>query len=110
MHYHAIYCNHTTDVLQLTDTATRWQVGDKLVDYNEGFRMVLVTRIPDPELPPCAAALLCEVNFTVTRSGLEGQLLGVTIQHEQPELERAKSEMLAKEEAFKVPTAAQRLL
>jgi ATP-binding dynein motor region len=64
--------------------------------------MVLVTRIPDPELPPCAAALLCEVNFTVTRSGLEGQLLGVTIQHEQPELERAKSEMLAKEEAFKV--------
>jgi dynein heavy chain 2, cytosolic len=69
--------------------------------------MVLVTRIPDPELPPCAAALLCEVNFTVTRSGLEGQLLGVTIQHEQPELERAKSEMLAKEEAFKV---LQRLL
>lgn len=36
------------------------------------------------------------------RSGLEGQLLGVTIQHEQPELEKAKSEMLRQEEGFKV--------
>ena len=36
------------------------------------------------------------------RSGLEGQLLGVTIQHEQPELEKAKSEMLREEEGFKV--------
>ncbi len=36
------------------------------------------------------------------RSGLEGQLLGVTIQHEQPELEKAKSEMLQQEEGFKV--------
>ncbi|KAG5188873.1 dynein heavy chain, N-terminal region 2-domain-containing protein [Tribonema minus] len=81
----------------------RWvvQVGDRSVDYNEGFRMVLVTRRPAPDLPPCAAALLAEVNFTVTRSGLEGQLLGATIQHEQPELEKAKSDMLAKEEAFK---------
>lgn len=35
------------------------------------------------------------------RSGLEGQLLGVTIQHEQPELEKAKSEMLRQEEGFK---------
>lgn len=36
------------------------------------------------------------------RSGLEGQLLGVTIQHEQPELEKAKSVMLRQEEGFKV--------
>lgn len=38
----------------------------------------------------------------IPRSGLEGQLLGVTIQHEQPELEKAKSEMLRQEEGFKV--------
>jgi dynein heavy chain 2, cytosolic len=36
-------------------------VGDKTIDYNENFRMVLVTRDPDPELPPDAAALLIEV-------------------------------------------------
>ena len=47
-----------------------------------------------------------EVNFTVTKSGLEGQLLGVTIQNEQPELEQQKSKLLKQEEDFKVQLAA----
>ena len=85
----------------------RWviNIGDKTIDYNEGFRMYLVTRHPSPEIPPDASALLTVVNFTVTRSGLEGQLLGIAIQHEQPELEKAKGEMLRKEEDFKVQLA-----
>jgi dynein heavy chain 2 len=45
------------------------------------------------------------VNFTVTRAGLEGQLLGVTLQHEKPELEQRKSELLQKEEGLKVELA-----
>ena len=61
-------------------------VGEKLVDYNENFRVFLATRNPFPDLPPDASAIVTEVNFSVTRSGLEGQLLGVTIKHEQPEL------------------------
>jgi dynein heavy chain 2 len=86
----------------------RWvvRVGDKVVDYNENFRMFLVTRNPHPDLPPDAAALVAEVNFTVTKSGLEGQLLGVTIQNEQPELEQQKSKLLKQEEDFKVQLAA----
>jgi dynein heavy chain 2 len=85
----------------------RWviTIGDKTIDYNEGFRMYLVTRHPAPEIPPDASALLTIVNFTVTRSGLEGQLLGIAIQHEQPELEKAKGEMLRREEDFKVQLA-----
>ena len=118
-------------------------VGDKTVDYNENFRMYLVTRNPTPDIPPDAASLvtqvrrallylseharppsrrvirpclflllpvitphLVQVNFTVTRSGLEGQLLGLAIQHEQPELEREKGEMLKREEDFKLQLAA----
>jgi dynein heavy chain 2 len=80
-------------------------VGDKVIDYNEGFRMYLVTRNPQPDIPPDAAALVTTVNFTVTRSGLEGQLLGLAIQHEQPKLEKEKGEMLKKEEDFKVQLA-----
>ena len=82
------------------------QIGDKVIDFNEKFRLFLATRNPDPDIPPDAASMITEVNFTVTRSGLEGQLLGVTIQNEQPELEQQKSEMLAKEEDFKVQLAA----
>lgn len=37
------------------------------MDYNENFRLFMVTRNPKPELPPDASALVCEVNFTVTR-------------------------------------------
>jgi dynein heavy chain 2 len=77
-------------------------IGDKLVDYNENFRMYLVTRNPTPDLAPDAASLVIQINFTVTRSGLEGQLLGIALQHEQPELEKIKSEMLRKEEDFKI--------
>ena len=53
-------------------------------------------------LPPNTACLVTRVNFTVTRAGLEGQLLGVTLQYEKPELEHRKSELLQKEEALKV--------
>ena len=35
-------------------------------------------------------------------SGLEGQLLGVTIQHEKPELEKQKSTLLAAEDELKI--------
>ena len=81
------------------------QVGDKTVDYNESFRMYLVTRNPYPVIPPSAASIISEVNFTVTRSGLEGQLLGLVIQHEQPELEKQKSHLLQVEEDLKVQLA-----
>ena len=38
----------------------------------------------------------------MTLSGLEEQLLGVTIKHEQPELEQQKSTLLAAEDALKL--------
>ena len=82
------------------------QIGDKQVDFNMQFRMYLVTRNPRPHLPPDTKAIITEVNFSVTRAGLEGQLLGVTLQSEKPELEKQKSEMLQKEEECKVQISA----
>ncbi|GBG84147.1 hypothetical protein CBR_g38121 [Chara braunii] len=74
----------------------RWtvQIGEKIVDYNDNFRLYLVTRDPTPDIPPSASALVVRTDFTITRSGLEGQLLGLTLQHEQPELESQKSALL----------------
>ena len=42
------------------------------MDFNDTFRLYLVTRNPEPYLPPDARSLLAVANFTVTRSGLEG--------------------------------------
>ncbi len=64
-------------------------IGDKLVDFSEQFKLYLVTRNPNIDIPPDVKPLVSAVNFSVTRSGLEGQLLGVTIRHEKPKLEQA---------------------
>jgi hypothetical protein len=54
---------------------TRLCAGDKLVDWNDSFRLFLVSRSPAAlaELPPDAAPLVTVANFTVTRGGLEGE-------------------------------------
>lgn len=67
----------------------RWtvQIGDKTIDYNESFRLFLCTRDSFIQVPPNTSSLITLVNFTVTKSGLEGQLLSITINFEQPELE-----------------------
>ena len=47
-------------------------------------------------------AITTLVNFTTTRAGLTGQLLAATIQHEKPELESKKTELLRTEEDYKI--------
>ena len=81
------------------------QIGDKQIDYNESFRLYLCTRDSSIDISSYAKAVLTFVNFTVTRSGLEGQLLSLILNHEQPELEKKKTEMLAREEQLKVQLA-----
>ncbi|ORC91608.1 putative dynein heavy chain [Trypanosoma theileri] len=78
------------------------QVGNKQVDWQDTFRIMLFTRRTDLLLPPGGAGLVLEVNFSVTRFGLENQLLGVTIQHERPELEEQRVELVKKEENLKL--------
>ena len=54
------------------------------------------------QLPPNISDLVQTVNFTVTKSGLEGQLLSITINFEQPELEARKTQLLEEEERLKI--------
>jgi dynein heavy chain 2 len=77
------------------------QVGDKMVDYNEDFRLFLSTRSPNPSIAANAQAIVTEVNFTVTKAGLSGQLLAATIEHETPALEEQKTALLREEESLK---------
>uniref|UniRef100_H2M4S9 Cytoplasmic dynein 2 heavy chain 1 n=1 Tax=Oryzias latipes TaxID=8090 RepID=H2M4S9_ORYLA len=44
------------------------QIGDKVIDYNEDFRLFLATRNPSLFIPPDAASVVTEVNFTTTRA------------------------------------------
>lgn len=81
------------------------QIGEKAVDYNPAFRMFLTTRDQFVEIHAHAQPLVANVNFTVTKSGLEGQLLSITINFEQPELESRKTQLLEEEERLQIQLA-----
>jgi len=72
------------------------------VDYNSEFKLYITTRNTSPNMMPDAVAITTIVNFTTTRAGLTGQLLAATLQHEKPELEAKKTELLRTEEDFKI--------
>ncbi|KPI89860.1 putative dynein heavy chain [Leptomonas seymouri] len=88
----------------LTSTGSKQvvQVGNKVVEWQDTFRIFLFSRQSEVRLSPSAAALVTEVNFSVTSLGLEGQLLGVTLQRERPELEQQKVELLKNEEGLQL--------
>lgn len=68
-------------------------LGNKDVDYDPSFRMYLTTRISNPKFDPSIFARAMVINYTVTQSGLEDQLLSVVVRAERPDLE-AQREML----------------
>ena len=81
------------------------QLGDKMIDYNESFKLYLTTRNPLPDITPDAGGITTKVNFTTTRAGLAAQLLATTINNEKPQLETRKTELLKSEEDLKVQLA-----
>ncbi|KAA6401027.1 MAG: putative Dynein heavy chain [Streblomastix strix] len=77
-------------------------IGEKLVEVDEKFALFLITRNPQPSLGPDSRGVVSVISFTVTRAGLEAQLLSMTIQAEMPTLEQQRSELLSKEESLRI--------
>ena len=50
-------------------------IGEKIIDYNPEFKLLLLTRNPVINIAPNEAGFLSCVNFTVTKSGLEGNFI-----------------------------------
>jgi len=81
------------------------KLGDKIVDIHDNFKFYLSTRNPFIEISSNIFSSLTVVNFTVTKSGLESLLLGLTIDIEKPELERKKNEILELQDKIKLELA-----
>ncbi|XP_045466201.1 dynein axonemal heavy chain 10 [Harmonia axyridis] len=71
-------------------------LGDKEVDWDPNFRLYMTTKFANPLFNPSVYAIASVINYTVTLSGLEDQLLSVVVRNERPDLEEQR-EMLISE-------------
>ena len=66
------------------------KIGDKECEYHPSFRLILHTKLANPHYQPETQAQCTLINFTVTRDGLEDQLLADVVGMERPDLEELK--------------------
>lgn len=78
------------------------KMGDKEVEYNPDFKLILHTKLANPHYKPEMQAQTTLINFTVTRDGLEDQLLAEVVSKERPDLEKLKSELTKQQNDFKI--------
>ncbi|KAB0805217.1 hypothetical protein PPYR_02187 [Photinus pyralis] len=78
------------------------KIGDKEVDYDPRFRLILHTKLANPHYKPEIQAQTTLINFTVTRDGLEEQLLAEVVKVERPDLEQLKSNLTKQQNDFKI--------
>ncbi|XP_069077648.1 dynein axonemal heavy chain 11-like [Pleurodeles waltl] len=78
------------------------RVGDKECKFHHKFRLILHTKLANPHYKPEIQAQTTLINFTVTRDGLEDQLLADVVNLERPDLERLKSELTKQQNYFKI--------
>lgn len=78
------------------------KMGDREVEYNPNFRLILHTKLANPHYKPEMQAQLTLVNFTVTRDGLEDQLLAEVVKAERPDLEEVKAGLTKQQNQFKI--------
>lgn len=78
---------------QLIKKGGRWviKIKDKEIEYNDNFKIIMATRINNPNLSPELFAKANVVNFSVVREGLTDQLLACVVLKENKALEEKKS-------------------
>ena len=82
------------------------KMGDKDVEFHPDFRLFLHTKLSNPTYPPEVQAECTLVNFTITRAGLEEQLLHATVAKERPDLARQSVTLVQQQNAYKIHALA----
>ncbi|XP_067907506.1 dynein axonemal heavy chain 1 [Heterodontus francisci] len=70
------------------------KLGDAIIPYHEDFKMYITTKLPNPHYTPEISTKVTLINFTLSPSGLEDQLLGRVVAQERPDLEEAKNQLI----------------
>ena len=62
-------------------------LGDKVVDWDDNFKLFFTTKLSNPQYSPEVMGKTMLINYGVTMDGLADQLLNVVVAHERPDLE-----------------------
>lgn len=62
--------------------------------YNHDFKLFITTKLPNPTYLPEVSIKVTLINFTVTPSGLEDQLLVEVVRYERIELEEKRISLI----------------
>ncbi|XP_010633543.1 dynein heavy chain 6, axonemal [Fukomys damarensis] len=71
-------------------------LGDSDIDYDKNFRFYMTTKMSNPHYLPEVCIKVTIINFTVTKSGLEDQLLSDVVRLERPELEEQRIQLIVR--------------
>jgi dynein heavy chain len=81
------------------------RIGTEDIEIMPSFKLYLQTKLINPHYKPETAAQCTIINFIVTESGLEDQLLASVVRVEKPDLEQTKEELVNKQNEFLVTLA-----
>ena len=71
-------------------------IGEKTLNYSKSFKFFMTTTLPNPHYPPEIFVKVTVINFAITPSGLEEQMLAQIVALENPQMEEKKIEIVSK--------------
>jgi len=69
-------------------------VGGREVEYREGFKFYMATKLANPYYLPETADSVTLLNFSITRGCMEDQLLNAVVARERPSLEAERNKLV----------------
>ena len=70
------------------------RLGDSDVEYDPNFRFYMTTKLSNPHYLPEVCIKVTIINFSVTKSGLEDQILSDVVRLERPDLEEQRNKLI----------------
>eukprot|EP00466_Bigelowiella_natans_P015986 jgi/Bigna1/46472/estExt_Genewise1.C_40322 len=70
------------------------RLGDNTIPWMDSFRLYMSSKLPNPHYAPELQVKVTLLNFTITPSGLEDQMLNNVVAKEQPELQIKKINLI----------------
>lgn len=69
-------------------------LGENVIEYHPNFRLYMTTKLRNPHYLPEVFNKVTLINFSLTKDGLEDQLLGIVVAKERPDLQEKREKLI----------------